>query len=149
MFDYKPERCPFGHVLLARHGASWVEIPQYVATIAVQDFTLTTLVFANLVPPPDAAYRALLGCAVLWYGQFQYDSMSSPKSFTLELPGENSARNKAPAEAASSLGGFVYPVLNGGPPASAYPAASGHEKIRVCGQLAPGSRPSFLQSCGH
>ena len=27
--------------------------------------------------------------------------------------------------------------------------ASGHEKIRVCGQLAPGSRPSFLQSCGH
>ncbi len=29
------------------------------------------------------------------------------------------------------------------------PGASGHEKIRVCGQLAPGSRPSFLQSCGH
>ena len=28
-------------------------------------------------------------------------------------------------------------------------AASGHEKMRVCGQLAPGSRPSFLQSCGH
>src|SRR6266700_8064740 len=28
-------------------------------------------------------------------------------------------------------------------------SASGHEKIRVCGQLAPGSRPSFLQSCGH
>jgi hypothetical protein len=27
--------------------------------------------------------------------------------------------------------------------------ASGHEKIRVCGQLAPGSRSSFLQSCGH
>jgi hypothetical protein len=27
--------------------------------------------------------------------------------------------------------------------------ASGHEKIRVCGQLAPGSRPLFLQSCGH
>jgi len=62
------------------------EIPQYVATIAVQDFNLTTLVFANLVPPPNAAYRALLGCAVLWYGQFQYDGMSSPKRFTLELP---------------------------------------------------------------
>ncbi len=28
-------------------------------------------------------------------------------------------------------------------------SASGHEKIRVCGQLAPGSRSSFLQSCGH
>jgi hypothetical protein len=27
--------------------------------------------------------------------------------------------------------------------------ASGHEKIRVCGQLAPGSRSSFLRSCGH
>jgi len=31
----------------------------------------------------------------------------------------------------------------------AFVRASGHEKIRVCGQLAPGSRPSFLQSCGH
>jgi hypothetical protein len=28
-------------------------------------------------------------------------------------------------------------------------SASGHEKMRVCGQLAPGSRPSFLQCCGH
>ena len=28
-------------------------------------------------------------------------------------------------------------------------AASGHAKMRVCGQLAPGSRPSFLQFCGH
>ena len=27
--------------------------------------------------------------------------------------------------------------------------ASGHEKIRVCGQLAPGSRSSEFQSCGH
>jgi hypothetical protein len=28
-------------------------------------------------------------------------------------------------------------------------SASGHEKMQMCGQLAPGSRPSFLQSCGH
>jgi hypothetical protein len=27
--------------------------------------------------------------------------------------------------------------------------ASGHEKIQVCGQLAPGSRPSEFLSCGH
>jgi hypothetical protein len=27
--------------------------------------------------------------------------------------------------------------------------ASGHEKIRVCGQLAPGWRSSFLPACGH
>jgi hypothetical protein len=34
-------------------------------------------------------------------------------------------------------------------PFSVFGAASGHEKIRVCGQLALGSRPSFLRSCGH
>lgn len=62
------------------------EMSQYVARIAVRDFSLTTLVFANLVPPPNATYRALLGCAVLWYGQFQYDGMSNSKRFTLELP---------------------------------------------------------------
>ncbi len=62
------------------------ETPQYAATIAVRDFTLTTLVYANLVPPPNATYRVLLGCAVLWHGHFQYDGMSSPKRFTLELP---------------------------------------------------------------
>jgi hypothetical protein len=28
-------------------------------------------------------------------------------------------------------------------------SASGHEKIQVCGQLAPGAWPSFLQACGH
>ena len=28
------------------------------------------------------------------------------------------------------------------------PGASGHEKMRVCGQLAPGWWPLFLQSCG-
>lgn len=66
--------------------ASRTEDPQYVARIAVKDFTLTTLVFANLVPPPNATYRALLGCSVLWYGQFHYDGMSNPKRFTLELP---------------------------------------------------------------
>jgi DNA-binding CsgD family transcriptional regulator len=27
--------------------------------------------------------------------------------------------------------------------------ASGHEKILVCGQLAPGARSSVFQSCGH
>jgi len=62
------------------------ESPQYAATIAVQDFTLTTLVYVTLVPPPNAVYRALLGCDVLWHGRFQYDGMSSPKRFTIELP---------------------------------------------------------------
>jgi DNA-binding FadR family transcriptional regulator len=46
--------------------------------------------------------------------------------------------------------GLVYTV----PPTgylrrSSRATASGHEKMLVCGQLAPGSRPSFLQSCGH
>lgn len=75
----------------------------YAATIAIQDFTLTTLVYANLVLPPNATYRALLGCAVLWYGQFRYDGMSSPKASHLNSPGENSARNNAPAGASSNL----------------------------------------------
>ena len=28
-------------------------------------------------------------------------------------------------------------------------SASGHEKMRMCSQLAPGSRLPFLQTCGH
>lgn len=28
-------------------------------------------------------------------------------------------------------------------------SASGHVKMLVCGQLTPGSRPLFHQSCGH
>lgn len=63
------------------------ESPQYVAKVTIQDFTLTTLVYANLKPPPGATYQMLLGCAVLWYGRFCYDGMSKPKNFTLELPG--------------------------------------------------------------
>lgn len=62
------------------------EAPQYAATVSVLDFTLTTLVFANFLPPPNATYRVLLGCNALWYGKFKYDGMSSPKRFTLELP---------------------------------------------------------------
>lgn len=76
-----------GRILSHQYGVSAKkETPQYAATIAVQDFTLTTLVFANFAPPPNATYRALLGCHVLWYGHFQYDGMSSPKRFTLKLP---------------------------------------------------------------
>jgi hypothetical protein len=49
-----------------------------------------------------------------------------------------------------SPGAQVGAQVGGAPSGGGTPCgASGHEKIRVCGQLAPGSRPSFLQSCGH
>ena len=59
---------------------------QYAAKIAIKDFSLTTLVYVNFKPPPDAIYSMLLGCAVLWNGRFSYDGMSKPKRFALELP---------------------------------------------------------------
>jgi predicted aspartyl protease len=59
---------------------------QYAAKIAIKDFSLTTLVYVNFKPPPNATYSMLLGCAVLWHGRFSYNGMHKPKRFTLELP---------------------------------------------------------------
>ena len=57
------------------------------------------------------------------------------------LPARLSGKKPGPLAGRSFLDVTPIPVL--------FSDASGHEKIRVCGQLAPGSRSSEFQSCGH
>lgn len=62
------------------------EADMYAAKITIGDTTMRTLVYTGLRTPPNATYKALLGCAVLWFGRFEYDGMSNPRRFTLEFP---------------------------------------------------------------
>jgi predicted aspartyl protease len=44
------------------------EAYMYAAGITIGDTTIRTLVYTSLRTPPNATYKALLGCAVLWFG---------------------------------------------------------------------------------
>jgi len=54
-----------------------------------------------------------------------------------------------PQRAADGMAVFPGPLTDGRAWAAVWSAASGHEKILVCGQLAPAAWPSDFQSCGH
>ncbi|MGH7487324.1 MAG: hypothetical protein ACREMY_17245 [bacterium] len=62
------------------------EADAYAARITIGDTVVRTLLYTGLHTPPNATYKALLGCAVLWSGRFEYDGMSDPRRFTLEFP---------------------------------------------------------------
>lgn len=55
------------------------EADMYAARITIGDTTVRTRVYTGLPTPPNATYKALLGCAVLWFGRFEYDGMSDPE----------------------------------------------------------------------
>jgi hypothetical protein len=73
------------------------EADMYAARITIGDTTVRTLVYTGLRTPPNATYKALLGCAVLWFGRFEYDGMSDPRRFTLEFPPGEITQGENPA----------------------------------------------------
>ena len=63
----------------------------------------------------------------------------------LVQPVKNTPRTRPPISTTEPCAALAFSLKQ----TQAGITASGHEKMRVCGQLAPGSQPSEFQSCGH